>query len=88
MRQSLLALLISAIAFNGYGSKLSHFLKKHKEREKARQQRQIQKDMNFADFVFRLEEKYMNQKGEHCRVYISKSRSNPYLHGTYVVCEG
>lgn len=70
-----------------YGSKLSKFIRKMDEKEKVRQQQEWQNDMNFADAAFRLDRRYSSDDGEACRDYIFRSRSNPYRHGHYIVCE-
>ncbi|MCP0914865.1 hypothetical protein NKV53_11060 [Legionella sp. 27cVA30] len=70
-----------------YGSKLSKFLNKLEAEEKAEQQRERQLDMNFSDFEFRFERRYTDSYGKRCREYEFRSRSNPYRHGQYTVCD-
>lgn len=80
-------LLLSFAASFTNASKLSHYFHKHKERERAREQQELRQDMNFADFAFRFEKRYTDERGEQCRDYFFRSRSNPYRHGYYTVCE-
>lgn len=70
-----------------FSSKLSKFLNQMEEKDKAAQQREWQQDMNFADLSFRLERRYTDDRGQHCRSYIFRAKSNPYRHGNYVVCD-
>lgn len=70
-----------------HASKLSKFLNKMEEKERARQEREWQQDMNFADFAFRLDKRYMDDQGQNCRDYIFRARSNPYRHGYFTVCD-
>lgn len=71
----------------GYASKLSKFLNNMEAEDKARQQREWQQDMNFNDFAFRLDRRYTDDHGQQCRDYVFRSRSNPYRHGYYTVCD-
>lgn len=87
MRKYALIILFTFILIPLHASKLSHFLHKHHEREKAREQKEFQQDMNFSDYSFRLERRYTERNGEQCRVYQFRSRSNPYRHGKFSVCE-
>ncbi len=34
-------------------------------------------DMNFPDFDFRFDRRYMDDSGQSCRDYVFRSRSNP-----------
>ncbi|WP_045097710.1 hypothetical protein [Legionella fallonii] len=70
----------------GHSSRLSKFLNKLDEEQKQRDAREWQQDMNFGDFVFRLQKRY-DERGQHCRDYEFRSRSNPYRHGYYTVCD-
>lgn len=68
-------------------SKLSHYIDKTNARDRAQQQQEVQQDMNFADFAFRIQNRYVNDQGERCRDYQAVSRSNPYRHGIFTVCD-
>lgn len=68
-------------------SKLSKYLKKMDAEEKARQEQEWRNDMNFADLSFRLDKRYTDERGQTCRDYQFRARSNPYRHGYYTVCE-
>ncbi|KTD31356.1 hypothetical protein [Legionella israelensis] len=83
----LMIILVSLAMSFSYASKLSRFFHEHKERERAREQQQLRQDMNFADFSFRFEKRYVDERGEQCRDYVFRSRSNPYRHGYFTVCE-
>lgn len=87
MRKTIFVLLVSSLFSVGYASKLSKFLKKMDEEEKERQEREWRQDMNFGDFVFRLDRRYTGEHGQQCRDYKFRSRSNPYRHGYYTVCD-
>ncbi|MDI9819636.1 MULTISPECIES: hypothetical protein [unclassified Legionella] len=81
-------ILIAAMFLSiGNASKLSKFLDKMEEKNKARQAREWQQDMEFSDFVFRLDKRYTDERGQHCRDYVFRARSNPYRHGYYTVCD-
>ncbi len=71
----------------GHASKLSKYLNKMEANDKARQAQEWQQDMNFGDFAFRLDKRYVDDRGQHCRDYVFRSRSNPYRHGYYSVCD-
>lgn len=94
MKNAALALLILFFAPTGYASKLSHHIHKMEERERVREERErsqdadlMRQDMNFPDFSFRSDRKYINDRNERCRDYVFRSRSNPYRHGFYTVCD-
>ncbi|GGI86791.1 hypothetical protein GCM10007966_14310 [Legionella impletisoli] len=55
-------------------------------RDKARKENEIKQDMNFSDFAYKYERRFTNAKGESCREYTFRSKSNPYLHGTHTIC--
>lgn len=79
--------LIMMLLSVGYASKLSKFFNKMEAQEQARQEREWAQDMNFNDFVFRLEKRYTDDQGQQCRDYDFRARSNPYRHGYYTVCD-
>ena len=87
MKKIILLLLITSIFSVGHASKLSKFLKQMDEEDRVRQEREWQQDMNFGDFSFRLDRRYRDDHGQRCRDYKFRSRSNPYRHGYYTVCE-
>lgn len=87
MKKLIFFVLISLAVTTGQASKLSKFLHKMEEENRVRQQQEWQQDMNFADLSFRLEKRYVDERGQDCRDYIFRARSNPYLHGYYTVCE-
>lgn len=71
----------------GHASKLSRFIEKSNERDRVREENLQRQDMNFADFAFRLDKRYIDNRNQKCRDYVFRSRSNPYRHGFYTVCE-
>jgi hypothetical protein len=71
----------------GNASKLSKYLNKMDNEERARQEQEWRGDMNFNDFSFRLDKRYTDRRGQRCRDYLFRSRSNPYRHGYYTVCD-
>lgn len=87
MKKILLLLIVSLCFSPGYASKLSKYLNKVDANERAMQEREWREDMNFADFSFRLDKRYIDGRGQRCRDYIFRSRSNPYRHGFYSVCD-
>jgi hypothetical protein len=87
MRKVLVLLLVSLLVSIGHTSKLSQFLNKMDSDQKQKEAQQLQKDMNFADFAFRLQERYVDKHGQHCRDYVFRARSNPYKHGYFTVCD-
>lgn len=94
MKKVILILLVSLCTSNVYTSKLSKYLNKmdDKQKQQAAQQRQMeaqemQQDMNFADFSFRLQQRYIDNQGQRCRDYEFRARSNPYKHGYMTVCD-
>ncbi|ARG96307.1 hypothetical protein [Legionella micdadei] len=87
MKKLIFLVFISLLMTTGHASKLSKFLHKMDEENRAREQREWQQDMNFGDFSFRLEKRYVDDRGQECRDYIFRARSNPYRHGFYTVCE-
>ncbi|WP_454782097.1 hypothetical protein [Legionella sp. WA2022007384] len=87
MKKIILLLLITSIFSVGHASKLSKFLKQMDEEDRARQEREWQQDMNFGDFSFRLDRRYSDDHGQRCRDYKFRSRSNPFRHGYYTVCD-
>ncbi|WP_420798057.1 hypothetical protein [Legionella quateirensis] len=80
-------LLIFMCCAPGYTSKLSKFLNKMDNEQKQRDAQEWQQDMNFGDFVFRLQQRYTDNHGQQCRDYEFRGRSNPYKHGYYTVCD-
>lgn len=94
MKKAALALLVLSCIPTAYASKLSHHIHKVNERERAREERErsqdadlMRQDMNFPDFSFRFDRKYVNDRNERCRDYVARSRSNPYRHAYYTVCD-
>lgn len=86
--QKIIVLLMLLFCVNGaYSSRLSKFLNKMDAEQKQRDAQEWQQDMNFADFVFRLQRRYVDERGEACRDYEFRARSNPYRHGYYTVCD-
>ena len=86
----LIAILIAAPMADA--SKLSQYLRKQEARQQERQRedqmaanQQLQKDMNFQDFTFRLVKRY-GQGAEQCRDYEFRSRNDPFLHGYFTAC--
>lgn len=75
------------VVYTADASKLSRYLNKVDNEERARQEREWREDMNFADFSFRLDRRYVDNRGQRCRDYVFRSRSNPYRHGFYSVCD-
>lgn len=86
MKKIALVLMVVLCVPFAHGSKLSHFFNKLDAEDKARTQREWQQDMNFSDLSFRLERRF-TEFGQQCREYEFRSRSNPYRHGHYTVCE-
>lgn len=86
MKKIFFILILSFIASVSYASKLSHYIHKHNDREKARQHQELQQDMDFSDFSFQLEKRYIDDRGERCRDYRFRSRNTPFRHGYLTVC--
>lgn len=86
MKKTLFILLVSLCVSAAHASKLSTYLNKREAQENAQLQREFQQDMNFADLSFRLERRFIGERGEQCRDYGFRARSNPYRHGHYSVC--
>jgi len=90
-----MVLLLISFCFNlGHASKFSKFLnkmdedqKRHEVEQKHREAIEMQQDMSFADFSFRLKDRYVDERGQHCRNYEFRARSNPYKHGYFTVCD-
>ncbi|MCL5271917.1 MAG: hypothetical protein M1486_01090 [Gammaproteobacteria bacterium] len=87
MNKLLVILFVSLCFFNAHASKLSKFLNKMDEDQKQRDIQEWQQDMNFGDFVFRLQQRYTDNHGQRCRDYEFRARSNPYKHGFFTVCD-
>jgi hypothetical protein len=87
MKKLILLLLTVMLFSTGYASKVSKFFNKMDANDRARQEREWQQDMNFPDFAFRLDKRYVDDRGQRCRDYVFRSRSNPYRHGYYTVCD-
>lgn len=83
---AVLLILITFVSL-GYASKLSKFLNKMEADNRAQEQREWQQDMNFNDFAFRLDRRYIDDQGQNCRDYEFRARSNPYRHGYFTVCD-
>lgn len=87
MKKIVFLLLISCLFSVAHASKLSKFFKDLDKEDRARQEREWQQDMNFGDFSFRLDRRYSDDHGQRCRDYKFRSRSNPFRHGYYTVCD-
>lgn len=87
MKKISVLLCVFLCVSTGYSSKLSTFLNKVDEDQKRQEAQELQQDMNFGDFSFRLQKRYVDDQGQHCRDYEFRARSNPYRHGYYTVCE-
>lgn len=87
MKKIALVLLLSICATGVYSSKLSKFMNKMEAQENQRAAQEWQQDMNFADFAFRLQQRYVDNHGQNCRDYEFRGRSNPYKHGYMTVCD-
>ena len=88
IRKIIVVLLVSlCVMGTGYASRLSKFLNKMDEEQKQRDAQEWQQDMNFGDFVFRLQKRYSDDHGQRCRDYEFRARSNPYRHGYFTVCD-
>lgn len=79
-------LALSCLSF-AHASKFSEFFNKMDAREKARKEKEMQQDLNFSDFAFRFDRRFTNDRGDQCREYTARSRSNPYRNGRYVICD-
>lgn len=87
MKKITIILLMFLMVGAGYSSKLSKFLNKMDADQKQQEAQEFQRDMNFGDFVFRLQQRYTDNRGQRCRDYEFRARSNPYQHGYYTVCD-
>lgn len=87
MKKTLILTLIMLLVPLTHASKLSAYLKKADEKNRAQEQMEVQQDMNFPDFSFRLDKRYTDEQGQRCRDYVFRSRSNPYRHGYFTVCD-
>ena len=87
MKKIMVMLLVFLCFGTGYTSKLSKFLNKMDEDQRQRDTQELQQDMNFGDFVFRLQKRYADDRGQRCRDYEFRARSNPYRHGYFTVCD-
>lgn len=87
MKKIALLLLVIFCMPVSNASKLSHHIHKMHEKERRRDEDLRRQDMNFADFTFRSDRNYINDRNENCRDYSFRSRSNPYKRGFYTVCD-
>lgn len=87
VRKIIVILLVFLCVSTGYSSKLSKFLNKIDEDQKRHEAQELQQDLNFNDFAFRLKERYRDNQGQNCRDYEFRARSNPYKHGYFTVCD-
>lgn len=89
MIKKIMTILLVSLCFvsTGYSSKLSKFLNKMDADQKQQEAQELQRDMSFPDFAFRLQERYVDKQGQHCRDYEFRARSNPYKHGYLTVCD-
>ncbi|MBN9230731.1 MAG: hypothetical protein BGO90_13785 [Legionella sp. 40-6] len=86
MKKFLFTLLLVLMS-SSQASKLSKYFKDMEKEQNARAAYEWQQDMNFPDMSFRLERRYLDEQGQRCRSYIFRSRSNPFRHGYYTVCD-
>ncbi len=68
-------------------SQMSRSIHEHNDHAMERQQIELQQDMNFKDYIFRPIRHYADGRGGRCRDYAIQSRSNPYRHGHYSICD-
>jgi hypothetical protein len=87
MKKLFFILFISLVCSMAHASKLSKFFKDMDQKDRARQEQEWRQDMNFNDFTFRLEKRYTDNRGQNCRDYEFRARSNPFRHGYYTVCD-
>ncbi|WP_367606116.1 hypothetical protein [Legionella sp. W05-934-2] len=87
MKKITLVVLISLLTMPVYASKLSQYLRKHNEREQAREQKQRQLDLSFSDYSFQQERRFSDQSGKECREYYFRSRTTPFRQGNLTVCD-
>lgn len=87
MKKLILILLISSFFSISYASKLSKFFKDMDKQDRERQEQEWRQDMNFNDFSFRLAKRYVDDRGQKCRDYEFRARSNPFRHGYYTICD-
>ncbi|CZG85681.1 TPA: hypothetical protein JBE46_12500 [Legionella pneumophila subsp. pneumophila] len=87
MKKIMVFVLLTVVCSAGFSSKLSKFLNKMDAEQKQRDAQELQQDMNFGDYAFRLKERYVDDRGQRCREYEFRGRSNPYRHGYFTVCD-
>ena len=87
MKKLLSVFLISLLFSTAHASKLSKFFKDMDRKDRERQEQEWRQDMNFNDLSFRLEKRYVDNRGQKCRDYEFRARSNPFRHGYYTVCD-
>ncbi|AUB69999.1 TPA: hypothetical protein OX050_002477 [Legionella pneumophila] len=87
MKKIMVFVLLTVVCSAGFPSKLSKFLNKMDAEQKQRDAQEWQQDMNFGDYAFRLKERYVDDRGQRCRDYEFRGRSNPYRHGYFTVCD-
>jgi hypothetical protein len=87
MQKIIFMLVLSLFLALSHASKLSKFLNEMDKKDQERHVRELQQDMDFKDFVFRLEKRYVDEHGAQCRDYEFRARSNPFRHGYYTVCD-
>ena len=87
MKKLFFIFFLSCLFSMVHASKLSKFLKDMDRNDRERQEQEWRQDMNFNDLTFRLERRYVDNRGQNCRDYEFRSRSNPFRHGYYTVCD-
>jgi hypothetical protein len=87
MSKSILVVVCTFLLSISHASQLSRFLENAGKEDQARQEREWREDMNFGDFAFRLEKRYVDGRGQNCRDYIFRARSNPFRAGSYTICD-
>ena len=87
MGKSILAFFFTFLVSISHASQLSRFLENAGKADQARQEQEWSEDMNFGDFAFRLERRYTDGRGQNCRDYVFRARSNPFRAGSYTICD-
>lgn len=66
-------------------SQLSRWLEKQEQKSQQREAEQRAKDLDFADYDFRLQPND-GSSPNNCRNYSFRAHKDPYKHGTFMVC--
>lgn len=61
-------------------------IKAEEAKQRQQAQQELREDMNFSDFVFHQERRFVDSSGQPCREYHFRSKSNPFLHGVFTAC--